>query len=165
MRLQDLKLEHWWEVYQDQASLIIDKGSFVKLLGAKGQWSNVAAELECVVNGSKMGHRAFGHANTYVVGAEMKNMVNECLLTIADKATITKADIDKIQDKLMARAANKSAASALAMKRDVLCCATSGTSRSRSRWQTSRRSAYSIIKHHIMLCKMVCCVARQSTHV
>ena len=121
MRRQDLNLEHWWEVYQDQASLVIDKGAFVKLLGAKGQWSRVAAELECVVNGSKMGYRAFGHANTYVVGAEMKNMVNECLLSIADKATITKADVDQIQDKLMARAANKSAASALAMKRDVLC--------------------------------------------
>ena len=164
MRRQDLKLEHWWEVYQDQASLIIDKGSFVKLLGAKGQWSHVAAELECVVNGSKMGHRAFGHANTYVVGAEMKNMVNECLLTIADKATITKADIDKIQDKLMARAANKSAASALAMKRDVLC----NFRNLEITIQVANFQEVCIQYHktnHIMLCKMVCCVARQSTHV
>lgn len=164
MRRQDLKLEHWWEVYQDQASLIIDKGSFVKLLGAKGQWSNVAAELECVVNGSKMGHRAFGHANTYVVGAEMKNMVNECLLTIADKATITKADIDKIQDKLMARAANKSAASALAMKRDVLC----NFRNLEITIQVANFQEVCIQYHktnHIMLCKMVCCAARQSTHV
>ena len=121
MRRQDLNLEHWWEVYQDQASLVVDKGAFVKLLGAKGQWSRVAAELDSVVNGSKMGYRAFGHADTYVVGAEMKNMVNECLFKIANQATITKADVDMIQDKLMARAANKSAASALAMKRDVLC--------------------------------------------
>lgn len=160
MRRQDLKLEHWWEVYQDQASLIIDKGSFVKLLGAKGQWSNVAAELECVVNGSRMGHRAFGHANTYVVGAEMKNMVNECLLTIADKATITKADIDKIQDKLMARAANKSAASALAMKRDVLC----NFRNLEITIQVANFQEVCIQYHktiHIMLCKMVCCVARQ----
>ena len=121
MRRQDLKLEHWWEVYKDQASLVVDKASFAKCIGCGGQWSLVTAELDIVVTGSMIGHRAFGHANTYVVGAEMKHMVNECLLSIADKATITKADINKIQDMLMARAANKSAASALAMKRDVLC--------------------------------------------
>jgi hypothetical protein len=121
MRKQDLSLEHWWEVYGEQASLVVDCDNFKKVMQCKGQWSAVASELDALVGSSLIGARCFAHANTYVVGADMESMVNEVLLAASTKPQITKADITHLQDKIMASAANKSAASALAMKRNVKC--------------------------------------------
>jgi hypothetical protein len=121
MRKQDLRLEHWWEVYHQQASLVVDDRSFNKVLRCKDQWSTVASELDALVNNSLIGMKCFGHANTYLVGAEMQTMVTEALHALGGKEVITRADLNHISDKLMGRAANKAAASALAMKREVSC--------------------------------------------
>lgn len=121
MRKQDLDLSHWWEVYQEQAQLVVCTSKFAKVLGCKGQWSDVAADLDALVHSSLIGQRAFGHANTFVVGAQMQSMVEKALADLSKKNSITKDVMEALQDSLMAEAANKSAASALASKRNITC--------------------------------------------
>ena len=121
MRKQDLSLEHWWEVYEDQAKLVVSTTTFAKVLGCKGQWHEVAADLDILVANSLIGQRCFGHANTYVVGSQMHSLVTDALKDLSKKELITKADVASVQDAIMAQAANRSAASALASKRDISC--------------------------------------------
>ena len=80
MQRQDLGVEHWWQVYEQIAVLVVSSECFKVVLGCKGSWASVPAELSSICNSSRIGMKCFGHAQSFAVGAIMADFVGKNLV-------------------------------------------------------------------------------------
>ena len=119
MQRQDLEIEHWWQVYEQIAGLVVSGECFKVVLGCKGSWASVPAELSSICNSSRIGMERFGHAQSFVVGAIMADFVDKHLEQLTALPDVKPDALHRITHQCISEAQNQNSSATLAIKRTI----------------------------------------------
>ena len=119
MQRQDLGIEHWWQVYEQIAVLVVSGKCFKVVLDCKGSWASVPDELSSVCNSSRIGMKCFGHAQSLVVGAIMANFVDKNLVQLTALPEVKPEALRLMTHSCISEAQNQNSSATLAIKRTI----------------------------------------------
>ena len=82
MKKDGLPLKSFWQKHRKNASLLVSPAAVDRVLCEDGSWSAVGAELTLVSQSSRLGEKMFGFAAAYVWAGQLKDIVEQQLLTL-----------------------------------------------------------------------------------
>ena len=119
MQRQDLEIEHWWQVYEQIAVLVVSSECFQVVLGCKGSWGSVPAELSSICNSSRIGMKCFGHAQSFAVGAIMADFVDKHLVQLTALPEVKPEALHFFTHSCTSEAQSQNSSATLAIKRTI----------------------------------------------
>ena len=84
-----LKLETWWGVHRDIASLVVDVDKVDALISLKGPWLTAEAILSQVTSTSQLGSLMYGWAHTNVIGDKMAVALKRLMATLSRSVSLS----------------------------------------------------------------------------
>ena len=119
MQRQDLEIEHWWQVYGQIAILVVSSECFKVVLGCKGSWGSVPAELSSICNSSRIGMKCVGHAQSFVVGAIMADFNGKNLVQMTALPEVKPEALHLMTRSCVSEAQNQNSSATLAIKHTI----------------------------------------------
>ena len=87
LRRTNMDAQGWWNIYGQEASLVLDSVSVQQVLAADGSWSDMAPQIATLCALSALGRKLFGWAQPFVISEKIATMIDKAISEVSETVT------------------------------------------------------------------------------